>query len=188
MANPDSLTGQYLSGKRTIPLPAQRRRGNGRLLTVRGARENNLKHIDVSIPLGTFTCVTGVSGSGKSSLINEVLFKALGAQLNRMKVRPGKHDAIEGMEQLDKVIAIDQSPIGRTPRSNPATYTNLFNLIRDLFASTPDAKAGATGGPVLLQHQGRPLRGLRRRRYAEDRDALPVGCVRSLRDLQRQAL
>ena len=145
MANPDSLTGQYLSGKRTIPLPAQRRRGNGRLLTVRGARENNLKHIDVSIPLGTFTCVTGVSGSGKSSLINEVLFKALGAQLNRMKVRPGKHDAIEGMEQLDKVIAIDQSPIGRTPRSNPATYTNLFNLIRDLFASTPDAKARGYG-------------------------------------------
>lgn len=145
MANPDSLTGQYLSGKRTIPLPAQRRRGNGRLLTVRGARENNLKHIDVSIPLGTFTCVTGVSGSGKSSLVNEVLFKALGAQLNRMKVRPGKHDAIEGMEQLDKVIAIDQSPIGRTPRSNPATYTNLFNLIRDLFASTPDAKARGYG-------------------------------------------
>ena len=145
MANPDSLTGQYLSGKRTIPLPAQRRRGNGRLLTVRGARENNLKHIDVSIPLGTFTCVTGVSGSGKSSLVNEVLFKALGAQLNRMKVRPGKHDAIEGMEHLDKVIAIDQSPIGRTPRSNPATYTNLFNLIRDLFASTPDAKARGYG-------------------------------------------
>ena len=145
MANPDSLTGQYLSGKRTIPLPAQRRRGNGRLLTVRGARENNLKHIDVSIPLGTFTCVTGVSGSGKSSLVNEVLYKSLGAALNRMKVRPGKHDAIEGMEQLDKVIAIDQSPIGRTPRSNPATYTNLFNLIRDLFASTPDAKARGYG-------------------------------------------
>lgn len=99
----------------------------------------------MSIPLGTFTCVTGVSGSGKSSLVNEVLFKALGAQLNRMKVRPGKHDAIEGMEHLDKVIAIDQSPIGRTPRSNPATYTNLFNLIRDLFASTPDAKARGYG-------------------------------------------
>ena len=113
-----------------------------------------------------------------------MLFKALGAQLNRMKVRPGKHDAIEGMEQLDKVIAIDQSPIGRTPRSNPATYTNLFNLIRDLFASTPDAKARGYGpGRLLLQRQGRPLRGLRRRRHAEDRDALPVGRVRSLRDL-----
>ena len=145
MADPNSLTGQYLSGKRTIPLPAHRRRGSGKLLTVRGARENNLKNIDVSIPLGTFTCVTGVSGSGKSSLVNEVLFKALGAELNRMKVRPGKHDRMEGMEHLDKVIAIDQSPIGRTPRSNPATYTNLFNLIRDLFASTPDAKARGYG-------------------------------------------
>ena len=155
MADPDSLTGQYLSGKRVIPLPAHRRKGSGKLLTVRGARENNLKHIDVSIPLGTFTCVTGVSGSGKSSLVNEVLFKALGAQLNRMKVRPGKHDAIEGMEHLDKVIAIDQSPIGRTPRSNPATYTNLFNLIRDLFAATPDAKARGYGpGRFSFNTQG----------------------------------
>ena len=155
MANPHSLTGQYLSGKRTIPLPQQRRRGSGKLLTVRGARENNLKNIDVSIPLGTFTCVTGVSGSGKSSLVNEVLFKTLGAELNRMKTRPGKHDRIEGMEHLDKVIAIDQSPIGRTPRSNPATYTNLFNLIRDLFASTPDAKArGYNAGRFSFNTKG----------------------------------
>ena len=141
MACESSLTGQYLSGKKKIPVPAQRRSGSGKALTVRGARENNLKDIDVSIPLGTFTCVTGVSGSGKSSLVNEILFKKLGADLNRMKVHAGRHRAIEGEEFLDKVICIDQSPIGRTPRSNPATYTNVFNDIRDLFASTPDAKA-----------------------------------------------
>ncbi len=141
MANEQSLTGQYLSGKKKIAVPTQRRTGSGKLLTVRGACENNLKNIDVSVPLGTFTCVTGVSGSGKSSLVNEIIFKKLGADLNRMKVHAGRHRAIEGEEYLDKVICIDQSPIGRTPRSNPATYTNLFNDIRDLFASTPDAKA-----------------------------------------------
>ncbi len=141
MANEKSLTGQYLSGKKKIAVPGVRRKGNGAFLTVRGAQENNLKNIDVSLPLGAFTCVTGVSGSGKSSLVNEILFKRLGADLNRMKVRAGKHRAIEGTEHLDKVICIDQSPIGRTPRSNPATYTNLFNDIRELFASTPDAKA-----------------------------------------------
>ena len=141
MANPNSLTGQYLSGKKKIEVPKARRKGNGNFLTVRGAQENNLKDLDVSIPLGTFTCVTGVSGSGKSSLVNEIIYKKLGADLNRMKVHPGRCRAIEGEEFLDKVICIDQSPIGRTPRSNPATYTNLFNDIRDLFASTPDAKA-----------------------------------------------
>ena len=141
MANPNSLTGQYLSGKKKIEVPKERRKGNGNFLTVRGAQENNLKDLDVSIPLGTFTCVTGVSGSGKSSLVNEIIYKKLGADLNRMKVHPGRCRAIEGEEFLDKVICIDQSPIGRTPRSNPATYTNLFNDIRDLFASTPDAKA-----------------------------------------------
>ena len=141
MADPNSLTGQYLSGKKRIEVPAHRRPGSGKWLTVRGAKENNLKNIDVSVPLGTLTCVTGVSGSGKSSLVNEIIFKRLGADLNRMKAHPGKHDAIEGEEHLDKVINIDQSPIGRTPRSNPATYTGLFNDIRDLFASTPDAKA-----------------------------------------------
>ena len=145
MAEPRSITGQYLSGARKIPVPARRRPGNGHALTVRGAAENNLQDLDVTFPLGTFTCVTGVSGSGKSSLVNEILFKRLGADLNRMKVRAGKHREIEGEEHLDKVIAIDQSPIGRTPRSNPATYTGLFGDIRELFASTPDAKARGYG-------------------------------------------
>ena len=145
MANPKSLTGQYLSGKKKIEVPAVRRPGNGKFLTVRGARENNLKDIDVSVPLGTFTCVTGVSGSGKSSLVNEILYKKLGVELNRMKAYPGCFRSIEGLEHLDKVVGIDQSPIGRTPRSNPATYTGLFNEIRNLFASTQDAKARGYG-------------------------------------------
>ena len=145
MENPVSLTGQYLSGKRKIPVPAQRRSGNGNVLRVIGAAENNLRDVDVEFPLGTLTVVTGVSGSGKSSLINEVLFKRLGAQLMRMKVRPGKCKAIEGIEYLDKVVDIDQSPIGRTPRSNPATYTGRFNDIRDLFASTQEAKSRGYG-------------------------------------------
>ena len=145
MNTPGSVTGDYLSGRKKIPVPTQRRSGNGHYLKIFGAAENNLRHVDVAIPLGTFTCVTGVSGSGKSSLVNEILYKKLGADLNRVKVRPGKHDRIEGEEYLDKVINIDQSPIGRTPRSNPATYTGLFNDIRDLFASTPDAKSRGYG-------------------------------------------
>ncbi len=144
-ANPASLTGQYLSGRRSIAVPEERRPGSGKVLTIRGASENNLRDVDVSIPLGTLTCVTGVSGSGKSSLVNEILFKRLGAELNRMKCRPGKHRDMEGIEHLDKVVGIDQSPIGRTPRSNPATYTGVFNDIRDLFASTPEAKARGYG-------------------------------------------
>ena len=140
MKNPDSVTGAYLSGKLKIPVPAQRKEPSG-YLTVRGAAENNLKNIDVTFPLGVMTCVTGVSGSGKSSLVNEILYKALARKLNRAHVIAGKHKKIEGVEQLDKVINIDQSPIGRTPRSNPATYTGVFDLIRDLFAATPDAKA-----------------------------------------------
>ncbi len=145
MACPRSITGQYLSGAKKIPVPAQRRAGNGKFLTVRGAAENNLRHIDVSVPLGTFTCVTGVSGSGKSSLVNEILYKKLAAALNRARVRPGKFDAIEGLDALDKVVGIDQSPIGRTARSNPATYTGVFNDIRDLYASTADARARGYG-------------------------------------------
>ena len=142
---PESITGQYLSGKKKIPVPETRRPGNGQFLTVRGASENNLKNVDVSIPLGTFTCVTGVSGSGKSSLVNEVLNKTLLSKLNHARCRPGACRCVEGLENLDKVIDIDQSPIGRTPRSNPATYTGLFNDIRDLFASTADAKMRGYG-------------------------------------------
>ena len=141
MADPNSLTGQYLAGTKKIDIPAQRRTGNGKCLTVVGARENNLKNVDVEIPLGTFTVVTGVSGSGKSSLVNEILFKKLGADLNRMKTRHGKCTRIDGVRELDKVVNIDQSPIGRTPRSNPATYTGVFNDIRDLFAATQEAKS-----------------------------------------------
>lgn len=140
MENPNSITGQYLSGKIKIPVPAVRRKPTG-YLTIRKAAENNLKNIDVKIPLGIMTCVTGVSGSGKSSLVNEVLYKSLARKLNRARIIPGKHKCIEGTEQLDKVIDIDQSPIGRTPRSNPATYTGVFDQIRDLFAATADAKA-----------------------------------------------
>ena len=145
IACPRSITGQYLSGVKKISVPATRRPGNGQHLTIRGASENNLKNVDVEIPLGTFTCVTGVSGSGKSSLVNEVLNKTLLAKLNHARTRPGTCRCVEGIDQLDKVIDIDQSPIGRTPRSNPATYTGLFNDIRDLFASTNDAKIRGYG-------------------------------------------
>ena len=140
MKNKNSVTGAYLSGRIKIPVPTERRKPTG-FLTVKGARENNLKNIDVKIPLGIMTCITGVSGSGKSSLTNEILYKRLARDLNRARCIPGKHDDIIGIDQLDKVIDIDQSPIGRPPRSNPATYTGVFDMIRDLFAATPDAKA-----------------------------------------------
>ena len=140
MENPNSITGAYLSGRTKIDVPKERRTPTG-FIKVTGAKQNNLKNIDVEIPLGVMTCVTGVSGSGKSSLVNEILYKALAKKLNRARTIPGLHNCIEGVEQLDKVIDIDQSPIGRTPRSNPATYTGVFDQIRDLFAGTPDAKA-----------------------------------------------
>ena len=140
MKNPNSVTGAYLSGKIRIPVPTERKKPTGYLKVV-GAQENNLKNIDVKFPLGVMTCVTGVSGSGKSSLVNQILYKRLARDLNRARTIPGKHKRIEGLDQVDKVINIDQSPIGRTPRSNPATYTGVFDLIRDLFAGTPDAKA-----------------------------------------------
>ena len=145
IACPRSVTGQYLSGFKKIPVPSARRAGNGKCISIRGAAENNLKNVDVDIPLGTLTCVTGVSGSGKSSLVGEVLNKVLLANLNHARTRPGAYQSIEGLEHLDKVIDIDQSPIGRTPRSNPATYTGLFNDIRDLFAATADAKIRGYG-------------------------------------------
>ena len=141
MMNPNSITGQYLSGKKSIPMPDRRRSGDGRKIIIKGAAAHNLKHIDVELPLGMFICVTGVSGSGKSSLINEILYKACARKLNRAHTVPGTHDEIIGLDQLEKVIMIDQSPIGRTPRSNPATYTGLFDLIRELYSQTPDAKA-----------------------------------------------
>ena len=146
MQCPESITGAYLSGRIKIPVPEERRTPTG-YIEVLGARQNNLKNIDVKFPLGVMTCVTGVSGSGKSSLVNEILYKHLARTLNRAKVKPGKHDDITGLNQLDKIINIDQSPIGRSPRSNPATYTGVFDLIRDLFANTKDAKAmGYTKG------------------------------------------
>ena len=154
MNNPDSITGAYLSGKLKIPVPEARRKPSG-WLTVKGAAQNNLKNIDVKFPLGIMTVVTGVSGSGKSSLVNEILYKSLAKNLNRAHIIPGKHKKILGMDQLDKVIAIDQSPIGRTPRSNPATYTGVFDLIRDLFASTQDAKMhGYTKGRFSFNVKG----------------------------------
>ncbi len=142
---PESITGKYLSGEIKIPVPKERRKGSGEILTVKGARQNNLKNITVDIPLGTFTAVTGVSGSGKSSLVNEIIYKELAGRLNRSRIRSGDFDDIEGIEHLDKVICIDQSPIGRTPRSNPATYTGVFNDIRDLYANTADAKMRGYG-------------------------------------------
>ena len=141
----DSITGDYLSGRRRIPVPSTRRKGNGKELKVVGGTENNLKNIDVAFKLGAFNCVTGVSGSGKSTLVNEILYKKLAGKLNRAHTFPGAHKAVHGIEHLDKVIDIDQSPIGRTPRSNPATYTGVFNDIRELFAQTPDAKKRGYG-------------------------------------------
>ncbi len=183
-----SITGAYLSGRRSIPVP-DRRIARRRLVRRARRAEHNLKDIDVELPVGKFICVTGVSGSGKSTLVNEVIFKSLANRVQRTRVKPGAHREVFGFEAFDKVIDIDQSPIGRTPRSNPATYTGLFDHIRDLYAQTPDAKArGLQAGPLLVQRQGRALRDLPRRRHDQDRDALPARRVHQLRGLPRPPL
>ena len=189
MANPDSLTGRYLNGELTIAVPQRRARNPRRSLKVINARGNNLKNVTAEIPLGLFTCVTGVSGGGKSTLLIDTLYKAIARKLNGASEGPAPHDRIEGLEHLDKVIDIDQSPIGRTPRSNPATYTGAFTPIREWFAALPEVEgARLRARPLLVQRQGRPLRGLPGRRRDQDRDALPARRLRHLRRLQGQAL
>ena len=190
MASPDSLTGQYLTGIRQVQMPKQRRKGEKRrVLRVVNATGNNLQGVTAEIPLGLLTCVTGVSGGGKSTFLIDTLYKAAARRLNGAREHPAPHDKIEGLELLDKVIDIDQSPIGRTPRSNPATYTGAFTPIRDWFAGLPEAKArGYAAGPLLVQRQGRALRGVPGRRRDQDRDALPARRLRHLRPVQGQTL
>ena len=185
----ESLTGQYLGHFKSIPMPESRRRGNGKRITIKGARENNLKEVDVEIPLGRLVCVTGVSGSGKSTLIYEVLYKKLAQHFYKAKDRPGAVKAINGVEKIDKVVNIDQSPIGRTPRSNPATYTGTFTPIRELFATIPEGPdAWIQARPVLVQREGWTVRGVLRRRLHQHRDAVPARRDRTLRGLRGQAV
>lgn len=189
LGDESSLTGQYLSGRRSIPVPRARRAGNGKLLIIEGAGQNNLKDIVVKIPLGTFTCMTGVSGSGKSSLVNEILHPFVAQKLHRSKVRVGQVNAVRGIHHVDKVINIDQSPIGRTPRSNPATYTGAFTHIRDLFSMLPESKVrGYKAGRFSFNVRGGAMRGLQRRRNHQDRDALSSRCLCDVRSLQRPPL
>jgi hypothetical protein len=188
-ATPTSLTGRTCPGAARSRCRARARGRTHWLLRIVGARGNNLKDVDVEFPVGLFTCVTGVSGSGKSTLINDTLYAGGRAQALRRRAEPAPHAAIEGLEHFDKVIDVDQSPIGRTPRSNPATYTGLFTPIRELFAEVPEARERGYGaGPLQLQRQGRPLRGLPGRRRDQGRDALPARRLRALRRLPRQAL
>ena len=185
----DSITGQYLSGRRRIPIPMGRRRGNRQHIMVKGARQNNLKDIDVKIPLGMLVCITGVSGSGKSTLINEVLYKSLAKHFYRAKDRPGESDGIKNVDAVDKVVNIDQSPIGRTPRSNPATYTNTFTPIRELFATMPEARVrGYKPGRSHSTSRAGRCEGVLGRRLRHHRDALPARRDRPVRGLSGQAL
>ena len=189
IAEPRSITGQYLGGTRQIPLPETRREGNGERLVIRGAAQNNLKDIDVEIPLGMFVCVTGVSGSGKSTLINEILYKKLAQQFYRARDRAGAVRDIEGIEHIDKVVDIDQSPIGRTPRSNPATYTDTFTPIREVYAKVPESRMrGLQAGAVLVQREGRALRGLHGGRAYQYRDAVFAGRDGAVRDMRGEAV
>ena len=189
MANKHSLTGQYLTGVRTIAVPERRAPNPRRTIKVVNARGNNLKNVTAELPLGLFTCITGVSGGGKSTLLIDTLYKAVARKLNNASEAPAPHDRIEGLEHIDKIIDIDQSPIGRTPRSNPATYTGAFTPIREWFAGLPEVEgARLRARPLLVQRQGRALRGLPGRRRHQDRDALPAGRLRHLRRLQGQAL
>ena len=189
LASKESITGQYLSGRRSIEVPSVRRPQDGRVITIQGASEHNLRDVSASFPLGNFVAVTGVSGSGKSTLVNDVLYNVLARDLNGARTVPGRHKRVVGLDAVDKVVHVDQSPIGRTPRSNPATYTGVFDNIRKLFAETPEAKVrGYLPGSLLVQRQGRPLRGLLRRRHHQDRDELPARRLRSLRGLPRSPL
>ena len=184
----NSVTGLYLSGKKKIPVPEKRRTGNGKALNIYGAAENNLKHIDIKIPLGVFTCITGVSGSGKSSLVNEIIYKHLARELNGAREKPGAFKNMTGIEHLDKVIDINQSPIGRTPRSNPATYSGVFTEIRNLFARSPDARMRAIPRAGFRSTYAAVGAGVRGRRCEQNRDAFSAGFICHLRRMRRQAV
>ena len=189
MKAPGSLTGAYISGRTQIDMLPERRQANGKSITILGARENNLKNLDVAFPLGVMTVVTGVSGSGKSTLVNDILYRALARQLYRSREEPGAHKTISGADQIDKVIRIDQSPIGRTPRSNPATYTGVFRADpRSVRDAARIARARIQAGALFLQRIRRAVRSLPGRRPATHRDELSARCVRALRSLRRAPL
>ncbi len=189
-ADPNSITGRYLSGAQSIPVPRERRKiAKTRSITLEGVTTNNLQNVDARFPLGVFTCITGVSGSGKSSLVNETLARALVRRLNGAGPKPGPHNSLRGVNQIDKIVVIDQSPIGRSPRSNPATYMGIFDEVRKVFAGTREAQATRLQiGPLQLQRQRRPLRGMPGARREENRNEVPARPVRHLPGVRRQAV